>query len=286
MGSFQKNWCWTLHDPTELEIGKLISDHDGVGYIVWQEETCPDTGRIHLQGYVQFDKKAVLSRAKKILTGDKNHRIHLEPAKGTPMQNKTYCTKDGGRNVNEWGLMSVAGKSRELTEIADAISKGEMTIDQVMNEAPATYVMYGKGLEALAVNTMADRDRDVAPEVLWYHGGTGTGKSRKAWDDDPDLYVWSGQWPFFNGYRGQETVLFDDFRGTIPFSMFLRLLDRYPMSVDTKGGYMKWRAKKIVVTSALHWEDVYDKEKLHAEDKIAQLKRRISKTVEFRQLNL
>ena len=37
--------------------------------------------------------------------------------------------------------MSHAGKSKDLAEIASAISKGEMTIDQVMEEAPATYVM-------------------------------------------------------------------------------------------------------------------------------------------------
>ena len=163
--------------------------------------------------------------------------------------------------------MSHAGKSKDLAEIASAISKGEMTIDQVMEEAPATYVMYGKGLDALAVASMADRDPSTAPEVFWYYGGTGTGKTRKAYEDNPGIYTWSGQWPWFHGYRGQETVLFDDFRGTIPFCSFLRLLDRYPCTVETKGGYMKvmkWkqRAKKIIITSALQPEDVYDKEKL------------------------
>ena len=104
--AYGKNWCWTLHDPTELEVGKLIADHDGISYIVWQEETCPDTGRIHLQGYVQFQEKARLAKAKKILLGDKNHRVHLESAKGTPSENKTYCTNLGGRNVNECAGLS------------------------------------------------------------------------------------------------------------------------------------------------------------------------------------
>lgn len=36
---------------------------------------------VHLQGYVQFEKKAVLNSAKKILFGDKNHRVHLEFSK-------------------------------------------------------------------------------------------------------------------------------------------------------------------------------------------------------------
>lgn len=277
--AYGKNWCWTLHDPTELEVGKLITDHDGISYIVWQEETCPDTGRIHLQGYVQFQEKARLAKAKKTLLGDKNHRVHMESAKGTPDENKTYCTKDGGRNVNEWGKMKRT--TRDLSGLAEAIQRGDMTMKELMDESPVTYVQHYKGLEALAVESMPDRDASEAPEVLWYYGATGTGKSRKAWEDNPELYVYSGKDMFFNGYRGEETVLFDDYRGQFPFSFFLRLLDRYPMRVDTKGGNMKWRAKKIVITSALRPEDVYDKEKFHVDDHIAQLLRRITKVVRF-----
>ena len=88
------------------------------------------------------------------------------------------------------------------------------------------------------------------------------------YDDNPDVYTWSGTWPWFHGYRGETTVLFDDFRGTIPFNQLLRLLDRYPCTVETKGGFMKWRATKIYVTSALKPEDCYDKEKFHADDHI------------------
>lgn len=275
--AYGKNWCWTLHDPTELEVGKLIADHDGISYIVWQEETCPDTGRIHLQGYVQFQEKARLAKAKKILLGDKNHRVHMESAKGTPDENKTYCTKEGGRNVNEWGVMKRT--TRDLGQIASAIASGEMTIKQVIEENPALYVQHHKGLEALATNAMPDRDRDTAPDVFWYYGSTGTGKTRKVYDDNPDVYTWSGVWPWFHGYEGQTTVLFDDFRGGIPFHQLLRLTDRYPMTVETKGGFKKWRATKIYFTSALRPENCYDSEKFHADDHIAQLMRRLNGNV-------
>ena len=49
----------------------------------------------------------------------------------------------------------------------------------------------------------------------------------------------------------------------------LRVPPWYPCTVETKGGLMKWRAKKIIITSALQPEDVYDKEKFHADDHIA-----------------
>ena len=118
-----KNWCWTLNDPDEVELVRLKLDHDGIGYICFQEEIAPTTGRPHLQGYVQLEKKAVLNSAKKILFGDKNHRVHLEKARGSPDENKTYCSKEGGTDFFEWGVMSRAGKSKDLGEIASAISK-------------------------------------------------------------------------------------------------------------------------------------------------------------------
>lgn len=89
----------------------------------------------------------------------------MESAKGTPDENKTYCTKDGGRNVNEWGVMKRT--TRDLSGLAEAIQRGDMTMKELMEESPVTYVQHYKGLEALAVESMPDRDASEPPEVLW-----------------------------------------------------------------------------------------------------------------------
>lgn len=59
-------------------------------YLLYGRETCPTTGREHLQGYVQFIKKQTIAGAKKIFDDD---TIHFEFAKGDYEENYKYCTK-------------------------------------------------------------------------------------------------------------------------------------------------------------------------------------------------
>jgi hypothetical protein len=57
---------------------------------------------------------------------------------------------------------------------------------------------------------------------------------------------------WFDGYEGQKLVLFDDFdKGQISFRLLLRLLDRYPMQVPIKGGFVEWCPRVIYITSNL-----------------------------------
>ena len=54
-------------------------------------------GTPHLQGYVIMEKKTTLVEMKKLFP-----RAHLEVAKGSPEQNKIYCSKDG--KFQEFGV--------------------------------------------------------------------------------------------------------------------------------------------------------------------------------------
>lgn len=86
--------------------------------------------------------------------------------------------------------------------------------------------------------------------VLW--GPTGTGKTRFAHDQIMNTSSWSpGDYAWFDGYIGQDIVIFDDYRGEYPLQMLLKLLDRYPMRVPVKGGFTTWRPRKVYITSNL-----------------------------------
>ncbi len=96
--------------------------------------------------------------------------------------------------------------------------------------------------------------------VIWIWGPTGTGKTGLAinksigrhWLNNGDL-----QW--FDTYAGHETVIFDDFRleQAKNLSWFLRLTDKYPLSVPVKGGFTDWVPQVIFITSPFPPEMVF-----------------------------
>lgn len=90
----------------------------------------------------------------------------------------------------------------------------------------------------------------IERRVFVYWGRTGTGKSRRAWEEGgPFAFSKDPRSKFWNGYRGQEHVIIDEFRGAIDISHFLRWLDRYPVHVDIKGYSGPLRATTYWITS-------------------------------------
>lgn len=98
----------------------------------------------------------------------------------------------------------------------------------------------------------------IERQVYVYHGPTGTGKSRRAFEEAGyDSYPKDPRSKFWYGYQGQKNVIFDEFRGGIDISHMLRWLDRYPVMVEVKGSSRVLRAEKIWITSNLHPEEWY-----------------------------
>jgi len=90
--------------------------------------------------------------------------------------------------------------------------------------------------------------RNHAVEVIVCHGPTGTGKSKWAMESFPDAY-WKQRSQWWDGYSNQATVILDEFYGWLPWDTLLRICDRYPLLVETKGGQVQFVAKTVVITT-------------------------------------
>lgn len=101
-----------------------------------------------------------------------------------------------------------------------------------------------------------------------FHGPTGTGKSRRAWEEaSTDAYPKDPRTKFWCGYRDQKNVVIDEFRGGIDIAHLLRWLDRYPVNVEIKGSSVCLLAETIWITSNLPprlWYPELDQETLDA----------------------
>lgn len=270
-----KYFVYTLNNYTQDELDRLrnLGRDDGVLYHVHGREV-GEHGTPHLQGYIEFASRLRLNQVKRIC-GD---RIHFEQRRGTPQQARDYCIKDG--DYWETGDISTVsqGSRTDLAEACELIKSGKRVRD-VAEQCPTTFVKYSRGL--LALRKQLAEKRTWKPNVVVYWGDPGTGKSRRVWDAEPEAYAHPGG-PWFDGYDGQEAVLFDDFTGScFKIQYLLKLLDRYPMDVPVKGGFVSWVPRRIYITSNLPFDDWYAGARpIH----VAALRRRIDQIMHFTNL--
>ncbi len=127
----------------------------------------------------------------------------------------------------------------------------------------------------------------VPTEVHWYHGETGTGKSRAAFTEAAAsgrrVYVASGpgtkggRW-WFDGYDGHDGMIVDDFRPAwCSIEQLLRILDVNGVRIECKGGSRQMLAREIWITCPKHPAECY----YEAGEDVEQLVRRISDVKEF-----
>lgn len=234
-------WCFTrFFEPRDFVVPPCE-------YGVWQLEKAPETGREHVQGYLQFAQPKS-QRQVKILVGGEPH---VAIARGTAAQNRVYCTKEESRVAGPWehGKMPQPGKRTDLEGAVEvAATEG---IAAACEAYPGTMARYHRGVH-FVVNTMRGkrrREEGWRPiEIRVITGPPCVGKSRIA-REYPDVYEVpshdSGVW--FDGYDGEKTLLFDDFYGgAIKQTHLLKILDGYPRQEQVKGSYA-WLDYDLVI---------------------------------------
>ena len=272
----KRAWAFTVDNYSEEDYETLKSKFaERSVYSVIGREIAPTTGTPHLQGYVYFKTALTLSALKK-LTGIT--KMHLEAAGGTAEQNRTYCTKED-KEAWEFGEIPHAGKRNDINRVREIIKSGGGITD-VLEEVHSYQA--AKFAELYLINRPPE-EREP-PEVFWFWGPTGTGKTRQAMEmvrEKNNFWISGETLQWWQGYTGQEDVIIDDFRGDMcRMHTLLRYLDRYPVQVPIKGSSCWLRAKRIIITSCYKPEDVYAKET----ERIDQLLRRITNVVEFKKI--
>lgn len=111
-----KNWMFTCYPDLEKEeLWEIDSKFpDGYKYI-YQLEKCPETGRLHYQGYFRSEENVRFPQLK-LLFPD----WHLEKRKGTHKQAYAYCTKSETRQEGPHGNMEEKSNAGARTDLVQA----------------------------------------------------------------------------------------------------------------------------------------------------------------------
>ncbi|WP_445775551.1 hypothetical protein [Shewanella sp.] len=259
-----KYWCFT--DFTlKTDYGALDAK-----YLIYGVETCPDSGKVHHQGYCEFPTNRKLNRLKKFDT-----TIHWERRQGNQDQAIDYSKKEG--DWHEFGEKITTNQgSRNDIKLAKQLVKDGAGMARIIDEC-TSYQAIRMAELSLKYN---EKKRDWLPDVVWLYGPTGTGKTRRAVEECGGDYWMSGRnLKWWEGYDAHENIIIDDFRKDFcTFHELLRILDRYPYRLEVKGTSRQLLAKKIFITSCFHPRDVYD-----TREDIEQLIRRISSIINLNQ---
>lgn len=230
---------------------------DHIRYVCGQLEIAPETGNLHFQGYIQLLKSQRLSWLKTNI----HQTAHFEAQKARDNSlARDYCRKEETRAPDqdfiEFGLFCASKRSRtDLARIRDEIKKGTTHI-KLIEELPETYGKYTRFVDR-CFSLIKPPSNEEGVKVILYFGEPGTGKTRKAFQEYPNLYCTpiSNGALWLDGYDNQETTLLDDFSGALSrwsLTETLRLLDRYSVLVPVKGAFTWWHPKTIIVTTNIH----------------------------------
>lgn len=279
-----RRWCYTNFqvpdvagdfDPDGDFFEVLLDVFPTATFHAWQFERS-DSGRFHQQGYLVFSRSERLSYLRRCAPG-----VHFEPSRGTHEQALAYVSKDDTREAGPFreGVEPAGKGARTDLEGAIATLKANLDLRQVADAHPAAFVKYHRGFEALR-SCLIPQERPKTFRCLVFWGPSGFGKTSHIEETEKDLYrIPDNSCQWWNGYTGQKAVLLDEFSGETPFAYLLRIMDRYPLTVATKGGFVPLTCETLWITSQecpSKWIEKWYRKELENPERTVALLRRIS----------
>lgn len=171
-----------------------------------------------------------------------------------------YCRKEG--DVWESGVEPLSPKAKGVVEKRRYEEAWELAKQGKIEEIDADIRM-----RHYSTIKRIRADYQVVPEAVktleheWYWGSSGTGKTRKAREDNPGAYLKNpNKW--WCGYVDQEVVVIDEWSPCheVLASHLKQWADHHPFCAETKGASICIRPRKIVITSNYSPEQCFLKE--------------------------
>lgn len=175
---------------------------------------------------------------------------HYEMCNGTAQENMEYVSKSGKwqnheksetrveGTFEEHGEMPVERKGRKnnMDDIYSMVKDG-LSNYQIMEQIPETMLNMDKiemARQTIIQERYKDSWRDL--DVTYIYGDSGTGKTRSVMDafGYANVYRVTDYWHPFDNYKGQDVVIFEEFRSSLRLSDMLNYLDGYPLELPCR----------------------------------------------------
>lgn len=241
-------WFGTLNNPVETLQALAILLH--ATYFVGQEELA-DSGTRHFQ-FCFWLKNAIRFSTLKKSVPTAHFEICRDPQKAI-----AYCSKKETRVGETYTLGTPPFKrndSEDWEKVRALAKVGDF--DSIDPQIAVTHFT-----NLLRIHSHYSKPVPVA-EVrgFWIYGKPGVGKSFYARQRFPNSYSKAPQNKWWDGYRGEDSVIIDDLDRSHSFmgGYLKNWLDVYACQVEIKGGSMPLSARFVCITSNYHPSEIWD----------------------------
>lgn len=273
-----KNWCFTLNNPTDEEtqnLLNLIDNNDNIHYLIFQTEL---KSTLHHQGYISLKTKKTMETTKMYISD----RAHLEKAKGTPHQNRVYCTKDDTRidGPFEYGTIPAGkGTRNDIAEFTNAMKEKLLTESEIIDQFPSILAKYPRYVKTLInsiqeaevpeftliprpgwqsdLSTLLEGPAD-SRQITWIVdqiGGSGKSTFAREWrsNGQPGFIVTGGRHQdIYYAYQRQPVVFVDLARvaeDKVPYEVMENFKNGGFLSTKYESRWMKFKIPHVIVFS-------------------------------------
>jgi hypothetical protein len=257
-----RGWILTINykesEPmTNEQLLKSITDMNGIKYTAFQLEQ-GEKGTKHHQIYISF------AHAKSFDTIKNNFpTAHIEIIKGTPQQASDYCTKEDSRIGDHitWGELPQQGKRTDLEEIYEMLKEG-VPNNEIRETYPSQYMRYKNNINSIQQEILEEKYSKIyrVLDVIYLYGETGIGKTRYVMEkyEYQNVYAISNYKNPFDSYKGENVIIFEEFRSSLPIEEMLRYLEGYPIKLRARYGDKVACYTKVYIISNWTFNQQYE----------------------------
>lgn len=240
-----RKWLLTINNPVEKgythdKLQEIMKQFTNVTFYCMSDEIGLETKTYHTHLFM-YSPNGIRFRT----VQNRIPNCHIDYCKGTSQQNRDYVFKEGkyagtdkedtrvdGTQV-EWGVMPVErqGRRNDIVDLYDMIANG-MSDFQILVTSPDYMLNLNQIRQTRQViksEKFKNTFRQLTTTYIW--GSTGGGKTRYVMDKYgyENVYRITNYKHPFDNYTGQDVILFDEFRSSLPLADMLKYLDGYPV---------------------------------------------------------
>ena len=280
-----------MHGLTHDVIKQILEQFPSCEYWCMCDEI-GEHGTLHTHLYTSFTNAVMFSTMQRRFYG-----AHIEIVKGTHRENRDYVRKEGkwlDSKKAETNLPETFEESGKLPEEPDRRVKQSEAIlamveagasdGEIMRAYPSS-MNHLKNIEQ-ARQTLLEEKYGVdwrTVEVTYIWGETGVGKTRSVVEKYgyKNVFRVTNCTHPFDGYKGQDVILFDEFRSSLKFSDMLAYIDGHPVMLPCRYADKVACYTKVYIISNIPLEKQYPLVQVEEPAGYAAFRRRIEEVYEM-----